>query len=195
MTGSQIIKIRQDKPPTFILEVTDYLEYYDEDLIERTIKNDTGVIYRSAPSAEAYEDMQKLMTKVFLDRELRIRISAAYKIFPGEWVKGLKGYGCDGEFDTSMPNPYAYLYGELGRYESLLRDCVRNANDYDVIMNCIMNTKSLEVADAIPMCKFMEWMFADKYRCVELRGGEIVYPREAIMFLKTLDKKMVGGKR
>lgn len=168
--------------------LTDYLEYYDEDLIERNLKNDMGAIYQSAPSAEAYEDMRKLMMKIFLDRELRIRVSAAYRITPGERVEGLRRGMYDGQLDASMPNPHVFQYSCLGQYNDVLTELVRD-NDYiGIIDQCLASVRSLNWGDSPVMSYFASYMYHDEYRCIELPDGQIVYPSEAISWIKEQEK-------
>lgn len=164
--------------------LSDYLEYYDKDLIERNLRDDRGAIHQYAPSTEAYEDMKKLMGKLFLDGELRVRVSAAYRITPGERVTGLRGYTYEGALDTSMPNPHVFEYSCLGQYTDVLTVLVRD-NDYiGIIDQCLASVRSLNWGDSPVMSHFAQYMYDDVYCCIELPDGRVVRPSEAILWIR-----------
>lgn len=167
------------------IAASDYIEYYDEDMVERGIDNRRGPVFTRAESLEAREDMAELMTKIFVDKQLRLRVSAAYQITAGERVDGQSGYEEEGMYDDCMPNPHIFEYACLGNYRQILDQLIRN-NDYiGIVDQCLASVRSLNWGDSSVMNRFADYMYDDQYRCIELPDGSVVYPSEAIAWIKS----------
>lgn len=178
------VELREVAGNSITLEVFDYLSYYDEDMVERMIRDCRGAMYDVAPSDEAWEGMKKLMTKVFVDSELRIRVTAGYHITAGRGVNGVSGYGTDESFETHLPNPHIYEYACLGNYVTTFNTLIRD-NDYvGIVETCLASVRSLNWGDSAVMNRFAHYMYDDSYRCVELPDGSVVYPSEAIKWIQ-----------
>lgn len=175
----------------FVVMLSDYLSYYDEDLIERNLNNDRGAIYEAAPSTDAYEDMKKLMSRIFLDKDIKIRVSAAYRIDTGVGVAGMRGYRYEDTFDSSMPNPHIDAYACLGQYATTLSQLARE-NDYiGIIDQCLASVRSLNWGDSPVMHHFASYMYNDSYRCIELPDGRVVFPSKAIDWIKEQEQTVL----
>lgn len=166
---------------TFI--ASDYISFFDEDMVERCIGNRRSYVYYEAPDNESGEKMAKLLQKIFLDGELKLKVCAAYQMTAGERVQGISGFGFDSQYENCMPNPHIQHYACLGNYERILNRLI-GENDYiGVVDQCIASVKSLNWGDSTVMARFMQEMYNDDYRCIELPDGSVCYPSEAIAWI------------
>lgn len=166
---------------TFI--ASDYISFFDEDMVERCLNNQRSYVYYEAPNNEAGERMAELLRMIFLEGELKIRVCAAYQMTAGERVEGCEGFSFNSDFESFMPNPHIQHYACLGNYKRILNRLIRD-NDYiGVIDQCIASVKSLNWGDSTVMARFMKEMYNDSYRCIELPDGSVCYPSEAIAWI------------
>lgn len=177
------VSLRSVRENQLVFAVSDYISYYDEDMIERSLKYRRGALFEGAPSREAADSMAELMRSVLIDRRLRLRVSAVYRVTIGSEVEGLSHYGAEDIYADSMPNPHIHEYRCLGNYVSALNAALRT-NDYiGIIEQCFASARSLNWGDPPVMNHFVRYMYDDRYRCIELPDGSVVYPSEAITWL------------
>lgn len=173
---------------TFI--ASDYISFFDEDMVERCISNRRSYVYYEAPDNESGERMAKLLQKIFLDGELKLKVCAAYQMTAGERVQGISGFGFDSQYENCMPNPHIQYYACLGNYERILNRLIGD-NDYiGVIDQCIASVKSLNWGDSTVMAMFMRAMYNDDCRCIELPNGTMCYPSEAIEWINEQESRL-----
>lgn len=162
----------------------DYFEFFDEDLAERSLNNSYSDVYGMSSDSICTEDMVRLLKAIFLDKELKLRVAAAYRIYIGSGVNGLGRYSRDGMYDDAMPNPHIYYYECLGNYVKTLNQLIRE-NDYiGVVDQCLASVRSLNWGDSCVMEKFLNDMYDNGFCCVELPNGDVVYPSDAIAWLE-----------
>lgn len=179
-----------DRTMTFCAK--DYLTYFDEDMAKRIINNKTSYIYRPGGYDRSNyipaEDMKMLMTALFIDQTLRMKICATYKFELGSRVSGISHYTYPSDCDDCMPNTHIDKYSCLGNNERAINECLKK-NDYiGAIEQSISSCKGMNFADSVVMRVFMERMYGvDGYthnRCIELPDGKVVRPTEAIEWMK-----------
>lgn len=179
-----------DRTMTFCAK--DYLTYFDEDMAKRIINNKTSYIYKPGgydrSNYIAAEDMKMLMTALFVDQILRMKICATYKFELGSRVTGISHYTYPTDCDDCMPNTHIDRYSCLGNNERAINECIKN-NDYiGAIEQSISSCKGMNFADSAVMRVFMDRLYGvDGYthnRCIELPDGKVVRPTEAIEWLK-----------
>lgn len=179
-----------DKTLTFCAK--DYLVYFDEDMAKRIINNSTSYVYRPGGyDRSGYinpDDMKLLMTALFIDQTLRMKICATYKFELGNRVYGVSHYTYPPDCDDCMPNTHIDRYSCLGNNERAINECLKN-NDYiGAIEQSISSCKGMNFADSAVMRVFMERLYGvDGYshnRCIELPDGTVVRPKDAIEWLK-----------
>lgn len=162
----------------------DYFEFFDEDLVERSLNNSYSDVYSMSSDSICTEDMAQLLRAIFLDKEIKLRVAAAYRICIGSGVNGIGRYNRDGMYDDAMPNPHIYYYECLGDYVRTLNQLVQE-NDYiGVVDQCLASVRSLNWGDSCVMERFLRDMYDDEYCCVELPNGDVVYPSDAIAWLE-----------
>lgn len=173
---------------TFI--ASDYISFFDEDMVERCIGNRRSYVYYEAPDNESGEKMAKLLRKIFLEGELKLKVCAAYQMTAGKRVQGISGFGFDSSYDNCMPNPHIQHYACLGNYERILNRLIGESDYIGVVDQCIASVKSLNWGDSTVMSKFMRAMYRDDFRCIELPNGTMCYPSEAIEWINEQESRL-----
>ena len=181
---------------SMVFVVKTYLEYFDEDLAERVIHNETSYVYRpngrGCNNIIPAEDMRMLMTAIFLDQKLRIRFCAAYKFNMNGSVSAMSRYGFGAECRDCTPNTHIDKFGCLGNYQRSINELLKHHDYIGAIEQCSASCKSLNFNDSPVMQEFMRRMYgipdyqgSVNTRCIELPDGTVVTPVDAINWLKT----------
>jgi len=174
----------------FTFEVCSYIEYFDEDLAQTIINNRESYVYKPdgrSMSGIPAEDMEKLMTAIFVDRSIRMRFGAAYRMKLGTEVVGLRGR--DFSSPGYMPNPHIHYHSCLGDYRPIINEMLSNGDYIGCVEQCCASCRSLNFGDGIVMSEFMKDMYSTVCKpCIELPDGSVVTPRDAIKWLKIGDE-------
>lgn len=171
--------------------VKGYLEYFDEDVAKAVIANDNSYVYRpggiDCSDRISCEDINLLMTAIFIDRTIRIRLCAAFKYTLGQSISGVS-YNFGHEYNCYMPNPQIQLFNDLGSAGVAIRKLVSNDNFDGAISCCVVFGSSINLADSVVMQKFIEALYGINNslnnNCLELPNGIVVTPKLAIAWLK-----------
>lgn len=180
---------------SMVFVVKTYLEYFDEDLAERVIRNETSYVYRpngrGCNNIIPAEDMRMLMTAIFLDQKLRIRFCAAYKFNMNGSVSAVSRYGFGAECRDCTPNTHIDRFSCLGNYQRSINELLKHHDYIGAIEQCSASCKSLNFNDSPVMQEFMRRMYgisdyqnSINTRCIELPDGTVVTPVDAINWLK-----------
>lgn len=176
-----------------------YVEYYNEDSLIKALDNPHSYIYipeSTYSDADRYariippDDMRKLMTAVFIDREIKLRFCAKYKLCICSNLEALSGQDfSDTIYDNYMPNPHVNRYACLGSHENEIYRCLENRNLIGAIQQCVASCKNINFNDPTVCAEFMREIYgmSDHYQannCFELPDGSLVSAKEAIEYLK-----------
>lgn len=189
-----ILKMVTNDSMVFVVKT--YLEYFDEDLAERVIRNETSYVYRpngrGCNNIIPAEDMRMLMTAIFLEQKLRIRFCAAYEFRMNGGVIALGRYDFGAECRDCTPNTHIDRFSCLGNYQRSINELLKHHDYIGAIEQCSASCKSLNFNDSPVMQEFMRRMYGiSDYqgtintRCIELPDGTVVTPVDAINWLKT----------
>jgi hypothetical protein len=174
--------------------VKDYLTYFDEDMAQRILDNPSSYIYK--PNGRACnnyilaEDMKLLMTAVFLEQTIKLRVCAAYEFRLEGNVSPLGGYTYGSDYREYMPNMHIDKFRCMGNYSRTINQLLADHNYIGAIEQCIASCKSLNFGDSPVMSEFARQIYglsergAVNVRCFELPDGRVVTPKEAIAYLK-----------
>lgn len=180
---------------SMVFVVKTYLEYFDEDLAERVIRNETSYVYRpngrGCNNIIPAEDMRMLMTAIFLDQKLRIKFCAAYRFNMNGSVSAVSRYGFGAECRDCTPNTHIDRFSCLGNYQRSINELLKHHDYIGAIEQCSASCKSLNFNDSPVMQEFMRRMYgisdyqdSVNTRCIELPDGTVVTPVDAINWLK-----------
>lgn len=179
---------------SMVFVVKTYLEYFDEDLAERVIENENSYVYkpngRGCNNIIPAEDMRMLMTALFIDQKLRIKLCAAYRFNMRGGVSALSNYGFGAECRDYTPNTHIDRYSCLGNYARAINELLSRHDYIGAIEQCMASCKSLNFNDSPVMGEFMRRMYGisdyrGNVRCIELPDGTVVTPIDAIKWLKS----------
>lgn len=171
-----------------------YVEYYNEDSLIKALDSPGSYIYNpgdlSYADIIAPEDIRKLMTAVFLDREIKLRFCAKYALTICCNVEGLRNQDfTDPVYDNYMPNPHVNRYECLGSHETEIYRCLENRNLIGAIQQCVASCKNINFNDTTVCSEFMREIYgtSGNYQannCFELPDGRFVSAKDAIEYLK-----------
>jgi len=172
---------------TLVFVVKSYLTYFDEDIAKMMIDNPHSCVNAdniSNNSAIAPEQMRKLMSAIFIDQSLRIKVCAAYKICLKGGVTGLLNYSFGYEGQNCLPNPHIDTYACLGQYIGIINNLLAKCEYIGALEQCIASCSSLNFGDWTVMSKFMQEMYHNNDTFIELPDGTMVSPEDAVKFLE-----------
>lgn len=179
------LSLREVDETTMTFVAMDYLTYYDEEMAKRVIQNRGSYVY-SYHGALTEDQMEKLMTAVFLDHKLRVKFCAAFKFQLEGNVSAIAGYNYGAECREYMPNPHLDRYRCLGNYAQAINACLSDRNYIGALEQSLASCKSLNFADSAVMNVFMKRLQGreeSNVRCIELPDGTVVRPKEAVEYL------------
>ncbi len=179
---------------TMQFTVRDYLTYFDEDMAQTIIDNETSYVYRpNGRGCNNYipaEDMKLLMTAVFLRQTIKLRVCAAYEFQLEGNVRPRPNFRYGAEYREYMPNIHIDKFSCMGNYSRTINELLKEHNYIGAIEQCIASCKSLNFADSAVMREFCLQLYElsergkVNIRCFELPDGRVVTPKEAISYLK-----------
>lgn len=166
--------------------VRDYLDYFDEDAAKIYIGNKSGYFYHRCNRNMTEEDMEKLLTAIFIDQTLRIRFCAAYQFDLRGSVSARGRHHFGMEFNEYRPNPHIDEYSCMGNYKRVINDALLKRDYITALEQCIASAKSLNFHDNPVMENFVSQFTDDggtSYKAIELPDGRVVAPRDAIKWI------------
>ena len=162
--------------------VKDYLEFFDPDMASSVINRNNSYIYNYTRNYD-HSDAKRLLEAIFVDRTIKLRFCAAYKIGLSGRVDGISGYDFDRDrtFKGYMPNPHIQGYGCIGDFRVPIQQFLDRFEYIGAIHQCAASCKNLNIADTTVMERFMRNLFSNNCEaCLELPDGTVVNPKEAI---------------
>lgn len=175
--------------------VRTYVTNVDRGGFKTTIKNRHSVIYNNIDSRFAADDVEKLMTEVFVSKKPRVKLrNCAAFIIPVANVRGdYSGYGRQGYMypencSNWLPNQHIQEYGCMPNYTMQITTCLKDGNMLAAIENCVAAAANLNYGDSTVMSKTIKKLFGrSKASYFELSDGRVVDAAEAIEWLKVQD--------
>lgn len=168
--------------------VKTYLTYWDDRMAESYIKTHNGYLYEGARSFDLNIDkFEKMLRAIFIDRTIRVRMTAAYRFtFSGSNINldinsgdtqptELKGY---------MLNPHPMYNNCWGTASRNLSEAL-SAGDYAGAVGVTTYAASeLNIAD-VSTKQFSYWLAQSEWDCIELPDGTRMTCRQ---YLDTLEE-------
>ena len=162
-----------------------YIEYYDEEALAAALRNRSSFVYTNARNGISGDDMELLMTALFIDNTLKLRICGAYYIDLRGGCDGIGGHEYGADYEGYMPNPHIDRYSCLGNHRQVINECLGAHNYIGAIEQCVSSVKSINFNDAPVMREFMVKMYGSDKKFIELPDGTVASPKDAIQWLKT----------
>ena len=166
-----------------------YLSYWDEELAERVIGKSSSYLY--AGCSDNGKDMELLYRAVFLERKIRLRVCAAFRIERRGTAYRYKEYAFPpGEFGTYMPNPHIDRFQCIGDNVSAIEQCISRGDYIGAVEQCAAATLNFNLADPTVMGVFSRMLnktgdYTPNINAFELPDGTVTDPKGAIEWLKS----------
>ena len=174
--------------------VKDYLEYFDEEMVESALRNKYSYVYQFCNEDITPERMKKLVRAVFIDDKIRLRICAAYSFDVNGNITP-QSYHDFGEASTSyLANPHINRYQCMGNYSTPINRLIRDRNYVAAIEQTVASAKSLNWGDSTVMREFFRAVVGisdccTNNRAFELPDGTVATPIEAIRWLESQENQ------
>lgn len=166
-----------------------YLSYWDDDLAERVISNKASYLYSGC--SDNRDDFQLLYRAVFIDRKIRLRVCAAFRIARNDRVYRYKLYSFPaGEFGTYMPNPHIDRFQCIGDNETVINRCIIDRDFIGAVDQCIAANLNFNFADSTVMGTLSRVLnksgdYTPNIKAFELPDGTVTDPSGAIAWIKS----------
>lgn len=176
---------------TFVVN-TD-LAYFDEDTAETYINNPNSFMYKYADfsnysdSQISHEQMKKLLTAIFIDQAIKIKVCAAYTFDSRCTVSGRQMYPYGDVFKDVMKNPHINYFACIGDYRPMIDDALGRRDYVSAIEQCSASARSLAFTDTTVMKKFMLEMYGldgNNGKFIELPDGTRCTTVEAVKWIE-----------
>ena len=167
--------------------VYDYLSYFDEDAAQSYINNKNSRLYDGCTSSLTKSDMEKLLTAIFVDQTLKIRICAAYYFDLNGSVSPQYHHRFNSAFSGYRPNPHINEYECMGNYTKTINEALVRRDYITALEQCVASAKSLNLHDGAVIGRFISQFTQEggaAYKAIELPDGKVVSPKEAIKWIK-----------
>lgn len=154
--------------------VKSYLTYWDERSAESYIKTRGGYLYAGARDYDLDMDkFEKLLRAIFLDRTVKVRMTAAYQFFFNSSEINININRSDSqptELNGYMLNPHSMHHSCWGTASRNLSEAL-NAGDYSGAVGVTIYAASeLNIVD-VSTELFSRWLAESKWNCIELADG------------------------
>ena len=167
--------------------VKGYAAYWEEDMAKRVIENMSSCLYEYDRLGK--ENLRKLYTAVFVDRKVKLRMCAAFRIRPRHSIERPHPYNFPAsEFGTYMPNIHIDRFGCIGSNEAEINELMRDHDYIGVMEQCIASALAYNFADSAVMGRFAAAVngagdYSPNTNAFELPDGTVTNPEGVIEWL------------
>lgn len=174
--------------------VTTKLDGYDPDAAERAIIGSQGSLgiagYYYSGGDLAAEKMQQVLKAIFIDQIMSIHVCAEYKLSSYPEMEGIAGADYPADIILHrMPNPHIHHYACTGGNAAPAREYLSKGNYIMAIEQCMYSASDLNFGDSSVMRRFMNSMYRNEYKCIELPDGTFTDTQGAWNWLEANKEK------
>lgn len=163
----------------------------DPEEVDAVLRNESSAFDSNRTSDVDPSTMKRLVRKIFIDKDWKLRMCAAYELRVGCGMHGIKDYSFPEECAGYMPNQHINIYRCLGGYESAVAQAIQNGDTTFVLDMAAMSAISLSFNDPVVMGQFAKFLYGRPIECgrtdlpcIELPDGSVVRPSEALEIIK-----------
>ena len=178
--------------------VTTTISSFDPEMFESTIeKVGRSFFYRHYQTGERYQNeemtderIKRLMTAIFRDETLKLRVCAAYRLdFSDGSYHGLSNYRFSPEILMEYtPNQHIQYYGCLGNNAPYIRRAMLDRDYVAAVSNCCSSATNINLSEANTGTFFMQQICAnDVGKIIQMPDGSTVTPLDAVKWLEAQD--------
>lgn len=157
------------------------LEFYDEDLVERMIDNESSALYYSMLS-DKKDVWKKFLKAVFVDKTYKVMLTSEIKVPFEQTGRVHTEHVFSGE---ALENPHHERYSCLGANQLEIRKFANNGMYVPMMELCRVATQSINFAELPVVEFFMRKIHATEVPCIVTPDGRRITPKQAV--------KEIGG--
>ena len=174
-----------DKDGNITYVVTGYMTLFDPEIAREYINNRMSIFYtQSAHVGLAENDAEELMTGIFIDSSIKVRMCSAWKLSFGGGVLPIEFYKYDHKCNNYLPNTHLNRYGCMGSWQQALeKSCDKCDYIYAVDTTCA-ESGNLNLSDTVVLRAFLEELLCVDTVVLELPDGRVVNYIDAIKWIK-----------
>lgn len=177
-----------DDDGEIVYVVTGYMTLFDPEVAQEYINNGSSIMYselsRIDDSFFSKERIRKLMTEIFVESNIKIRMCSAWKISFGGCVLPVRHFSYRDKYKSYFPNPHLDKYGCLGGWQQVLEEsCDKLDYVYAVDMTCAENG-NLNLSDTVVLRGFLSELFRRYMAVLELPNGQVVDSIAAVKWME-----------
>lgn len=177
-----------DDDGEIVYVVTGYMTLFDPEVAQEYINNGSSIMYselsRIDDSFFSKERIRKLMTEIFVESNIKIRMCSAWKISFGGCVLPVRHFSYRDKYKSYFPNPHLDKYGCLGGWQQVLEEsCDKLDYVYAVDMTCVENG-NLNLSDTVVLRGFLSELFRRDMAVLELPNGQVVDSIAAVKWME-----------
>lgn len=177
-----------DDDGEIVYVVTGYMTLFDPEVAQEYINNGSSIMYselsRIDGSFFSKERIRKLMTEIFVESNIKIRMCSAWKISFGGCVLPVRHFSYRDKYKSYFPNPHLDKYGCLGGWQQVLEEsCDKLDYVYAVDMTCAENG-NLNLSDTVVLRGFLSELFRRYMAVLELPNGQVVDSIAAVKWME-----------
>lgn len=177
-----------DDDGEIVYVVTGYMTLYDPEVAQEYINNGSSIMYselsRIDDSFFSKERIRKLMTEIFVESNIKIRMCSAWKISFGGCVLPVRHFSYRDKYKSYFPNPHLDKYGCLGGWQQVLEEsCDKLDYVYAVDTTCAENG-NLNLSDTVVLRGFLSELFRRDMTVLELPNGQVVDSIAAVKWME-----------
>ena len=177
------------------LVIKDYLSVFDSGDAARVIDNEDSYVYRYVNNHSgshvankwSADDLRLISQALFVDKTIKIRACAAYKLTIGEAIRPISGFGYGMAYNSYMPNPHIDRWSCAGEYLPTMAQYVQEGDIPMALEYALASCRSLNFGDYTVMNTFYEVLTCHgdhkPISCFELPDGSVVDQYAAIEWL------------
>ncbi len=169
---------------TYIIK--SYANLWEDDVVQDDIADRRGYVYNRDRNFSV-EQCQKLMKAVFIDRTIKLRMCAAFRLsMGGTSISALSNYDYGPQCAGYMPNPHIHYYHCISGHTPTIHQAMERRDYVAAIMQTMGATQNLNFSDTTVMNKFYRDIFNhNSYnRAFELPDGRVVSSDQAIEWIE-----------
>lgn len=163
----------------------------DPDVAERVLENEDSSFYDRHNDSISLETMIKILKRIFVDGEWKLRICAAFNLGLNEYLNGITGFEFGDEYDTYLHNPHLDIYNCFDAYRSTAMEAISTGDNITPVEVAIMSACTMNLNDSTVMEHLLRGFYGaggrlgqQNPRCIELPDGVVINFTEAAKMIE-----------
>lgn len=162
------------------------MSFWDDEMVRGYVENKRSILY--SRSSMSTSDAERFYRAVFVDRRVKWRTCAAFKMNQTRIERPHPYTFPKSEFANYLPNTHINEYGCVGDNEDVMIDCLASGDFIGAVNQCIASAISFNFADETVTSDFARIVSGNSSRynlnAFELPDGTITDPEGVVKWVK-----------